>query len=890
MSYGTSSAAAFLDYYRCPPALTLLAVHPQLSSETGYFKFGDSIGFGRVAGLSPAPYPTDSLVDVIDSLGDSSARPVLPFDLTEVVTNLREERYRRNGYSWLERTATASSVQRLYYGVRPLLPIGVRKHVQKAALSGWRRITFPRWPVDATVDTLMQSVMAVLLRRAANTSIPFVWFWPEGATACAMVTHDVEGQAGLDFCDRLMDLDDSFGIKSAFQLIPEGPHQAWRTTADRLRARGFEVNLHDLNHDGLLFARRGEFLDRAKRINRYARELQCEGFRAGAMYREQSWFDAFEFAYDMSVPNAAHLEPQRGGCCTVMPYFVGDILELPLTMTQDYTLFHILNDYSVRLWKEQSALIVNRHGLVSVIAHPDYLVGSREREVYTDLLRHLVALRESDGLWMALPAEINRWWRDRRQMTLVPDGTGWRIEGPGSERARVAYASLSEGRVAYSWSPLQAQGRKVRAPGLPYHYSAMNTRDADRSVLISPVSRTVSRAPRVCHIAYTFYERDNRVRRYAEALAGRGSAVDVIALRRDGQPPRAELNGVQVLRLQRRQVTEGAAATYLAKLVLFLFRSMALVSARHFRQPYDVVHVHNVPDFLVFAPWIPKLSGARVVLDIHDILPELYGDKFAQSQHSWTFRTLQWVERRSARFADHVIVAGELWRERLIARAGLTPERCTALLNYPDRTLFKPLPPDQRRADGRFIVLYPGTLNHHQGVDIALDAFAKVLHRMPRAEFHIYGEGPAAPLIANRIEAGNLQQSVLLHRPLPIDAIARVMADADLGVIPKRADGFGNEAFSTKSLEFMACGVPIVMSRTQVDGAYFDSSLVRFFDPGSVDDLARALLLDYEHPDDRRARAQRGSCFVARTDWASKLPTYLDIVSPSRQPFAETTT
>ena len=143
---------------------------------------------------------------------------------------------------------------------------------------------------------------------------------------------------------------------------------------------------------------RKQFLRQAKRINEYAREFGCDGFRSGAMYREQGWFDAFEFSYDMSVPNAAHLEPQRGGCCTVMPYFVGDILELPLTTVQDYSLFHILNDYSTTLWKEQIRLIGERHGLVSVITHPDYLVGRREREVYVELLRHLADLRERDGL------------------------------------------------------------------------------------------------------------------------------------------------------------------------------------------------------------------------------------------------------------------------------------------------------------------------------------------------------------------------------------------------------------------------------------------------------------------------------------------------------------
>ena len=168
------------------------------------------------------------------------------------------------------------------------------------------------------------------LKAQGQSRIPFIWFWPDGAPACAMMTHDIEGQAGLDFCDELMDIDDSYAIKSAFQLIPGGREASWRRTALRMRERGFEVNLHDLNHDGQLFARKDTFRRQAKRINEHAREFGCDGFRSGAMYREQQWFEAFEFSYDMSVPNAAHLEPQRGGCCTVMPYFVGDILELQL--------------------------------------------------------------------------------------------------------------------------------------------------------------------------------------------------------------------------------------------------------------------------------------------------------------------------------------------------------------------------------------------------------------------------------------------------------------------------------------------------------------------------------------------------------------------------------
>jgi hypothetical protein len=167
------------------------------------------------------------------------------------------------------------------------------------------------------------------------------------------------------------------------------------------------------------------------------------------MYREQSWYGAFQLSYDMSVPNVAHLEPQRGGCCSILPYFVGDVLELPLTTVQDYSLFHVLGDYSTTLWEQQIAVLLSRHGLISFIAHPDYLREERARQVYVRLLEHLSALRRARDLWFALPGDVNRWWRSRSLMRLVRRGRTWTVEGPDSERARVAYAVLRDGRLVY---------------------------------------------------------------------------------------------------------------------------------------------------------------------------------------------------------------------------------------------------------------------------------------------------------------------------------------------------------------------------------------------------------------------------------------------------------
>jgi hypothetical protein len=438
-----------LEYFRCPELLARVHTRGELSSENGYFAFRDAVCYGRLSDRQPSAYAEAGLADASAGVEIHDRCVRLPFELSEVVTNLRRERYRQNGYRFLNRVTSGPAAHRAYYSVRPMLRVSIRKHLQKLRLSGWQHIAFPRWPVDVSVDALMCHVLALCMRQHDADRIPFIWFWPDGAECAAMMTHDVESSIGRAFCSRVMDVDDSFGIKSAFQLVPEGQEREWRILAEQLRGRGFEVNLHDLNHDGNLFSERSEFLVRAKKINQYARQFHCDGFRSGSMYRQQQWYDAFEFSFDMSVPNVAHLEPQRGGCCTVMPYFIGDILELPLTTIQDYSLFHILNDYSISLWTQQIEAIRRRHGLITLLTHPDYLAGEGALPVYMSLLDYLQRLRAQSKVWMALPSEVNRWWRSRRQMRIVPRGKSWCIEGADAERARLAYAVLDGDSVRF---------------------------------------------------------------------------------------------------------------------------------------------------------------------------------------------------------------------------------------------------------------------------------------------------------------------------------------------------------------------------------------------------------------------------------------------------------
>jgi glycosyltransferase involved in cell wall biosynthesis len=377
-------------------------------------------------------------------------------------------------------------------------------------------------------------------------------------------------------------------------------------------------------------------------------------------------------------------------------------------------------------------------------------------------------------------------------------------------------------------------------------------------------------------LAYTFYENDGRVLRYAEALTHDGARVDAIVLRREGQATEDSIHGVRVLRIQERQKNEPGKYTHLARVLRFFFRSMIEVTRRHAEDPYDIIHVHSVPDFEIFAAFVPKLLGAKLVLDIHDIVPEFYAAKFKVSEQSAVFAVLKWIEHRSASFADHVIVANDLWLHKIAQRSS-PRHKCSALINYPDADIFAPSLRD-RAADGKFIVLYPGTLSWHQGLDLAINALSKVKDQAPGMQIHIYGEGSARDALAALIDELDLADRIFIRPPLPIHQIANVMANADLGVVPKRNDAFGGDAFSTKTLEFMSLGVPLVVANTRVDRYYFNDSLVRFFRAGDIEDLARALLDAYTDPARSAGFASRALDFAGENSWGQKKSEYLDIV------------
>ena len=381
---------------------------------------------------------------------------------------------------------------------------------------------------------------------------------------------------------------------------------------------------------------------------------------------------------------------------------------------------------------------------------------------------------------------------------------------------------------------------------------------------------------RACMLAYTFYEADNRVRRYAEALAKRGDQVDAIALARDGQPAFEVLNGVNVYRIQKRVIDERGPFSYLLKLLLFFVRSALFLAKKQFTDPYELIHVHSVPDFEVFATIVPRLMGARIILDIHDIVPEFYASKFGVKENSIVFRALVMMERLSIAYSDHVIIANHLWYEKLIRRS-VRKEKCTPIINYPDPSIFSPGETHPRTGQD-FELCYPGTLSRHQGLDLAVDAVAGLRDEIPELRLTLIGDGPERENLKRQVKQLGVEDRISMRGMIPMEEVAQVMTAIDLGVVPKRADTFGNEAFSTKIMEFMMMGVPVLAARTRVDEYYFSGGLIEFFESGDARDLAAKILHLRNHPERRAELRAASSAFIQKNHWDVRKQDYLAFV------------
>ncbi|HLL68094.1 MAG TPA: hypothetical protein VK453_20610 [Micromonosporaceae bacterium] len=355
---------------------------------------------------------------------------VLPFDPDEVVSTFWSE-----GYQTAKSGAPASRVRSIavsgYYLLRPLIPRPVQIAARRLYSKVQARTPFPRWPVEPSLHEFLDQMLA-WAAQLAGEEVPHIAAWPDGRTWALILTHDVETADGLRQVPELRDIEIAAGFRSSWNLVPRR-YQVSDDVVAELKAAGFEIGLHGLYHDGRDLAD-GFLQRRLPEMQQWAQRWDASGFRSPATHRAWDTMSSLPFEYDSSYPDSDPFEPQPGGCCSWLPYFNGQVVELPITLPQDHTLFVILRQTDARIWISKAEKIRAAGGMALLITHPDYLGLGPIAAAYKDLLGRFA---DDPDLWRALPIEVSRWWRRRAESTLERTADGWRVVGPASDEGRV---------------------------------------------------------------------------------------------------------------------------------------------------------------------------------------------------------------------------------------------------------------------------------------------------------------------------------------------------------------------------------------------------------------------------------------------------------------------
>jgi len=371
---------------------------------------------------------------------------------------------------------------------------------------------------------------------------------------------------------------------------------------------------------------------------------------------------------------------------------------------------------------------------------------------------------------------------------------------------------------------------------------------------------------KICMVAYTNYLSDARPRREAESLARRGDQVDFIALGEKNRPSLETVHGVRVFRVSQLRYRGGGGLSYGFTYLRFLCAATLKLVRLFWRERYDIVYVHTMPDLLVLVGLIPKLFGARIVLNIHDMMPELYMSKFGISEKHLLIRMLAFQEQLSIRLADKVICVHDPHRD-VLCRRGAPIEKITVLPNVPDPRIFSS-EFSTPRTDDIFRIVYHGTIARRLGLDLGVCAFAQAAEACPGARFEIFGDGDAGEELEAQIAASGMGDRIHFSRKMfRVESIAEMIQGASVGLIPNRRDVATDYMLPVKLLEYVHLGIPVIAPRLLAIQYYFSEDQVAYYEPGDVEELAECIRRLYANPGERKELVRKSAAFAKKFHW-----------------------
>jgi glycosyltransferase involved in cell wall biosynthesis len=374
-------------------------------------------------------------------------------------------------------------------------------------------------------------------------------------------------------------------------------------------------------------------------------------------------------------------------------------------------------------------------------------------------------------------------------------------------------------------------------------------------------------------LAYTYYESDSRVIREAEAAIGGGFEVDFIALQKPGSPETETIRGVRVLRLNQAKYRGGGHLKYFLAYAEFFMRCLAKTTALFFKRGYRAIHVNNMPDFLVFTTIIPRLFGTKVILDIHDPMPNTFASKFKGQEKGFFYRILLWQERLSAAYSSEVITVHHPVRDGILVKHGFHPDAIGVIANFPDSELF-PLR-KSFSVNGKVRFAFHGTILERSGLRILMLALAGMRHK-DRISLKIIGEGDFSQTLRQMIDSLHLQQIVEFdNRSYPTHSISEQMKDCNAGLVPLEISSVTNYALPLKLVEYMSLGLPVVTVRSEAISYYFNDDDCLFFNANDPQSLTDVLDRIAENPEILLRYRERSVALRDRFSWAGERAKYV---------------
>jgi glycosyltransferase involved in cell wall biosynthesis len=387
---------------------------------------------------------------------------------------------------------------------------------------------------------------------------------------------------------------------------------------------------------------------------------------------------------------------------------------------------------------------------------------------------------------------------------------------------------------------------------------------------------------RAAMVSFSPYPFDPRPRRAADVLLKMGMSVDFFCLGEEQRPKREVLNGINVTRLPITHLRGGKLA-YAYQYSAFILLSSAMIALRSLRRRYDLVYVHNMPDVLVVCSMFPKLFGAKVVLDQHDPMPELMKTIFNLHEDSLGVRLITKLEKWSIARVDRVVTVNVACKKIFAARS-CPADKIAVIMNSPDETIFplqmRPPNPSARDARKKFTVMYHGSIVERNGLDVGVDAFARVLQNIPNAELKIYGtKTPFLDQVMEQVSKLGLQDSVHYLGVRHLEDLVHEIDLCDVGIIPNQRNAFTDINTPTRLFEYLSRGKPVIAPRTAGIQDYFDPESLFFFEPGDVAGLTQQIEYVASHVNKTDEVVDRGQQVYLENRWTRQQQTLMNMIA-----------